>query len=127
MHYHGEYIHATPAEFQAAVVRALTEVPPVCEEERLIREFIASWPEYTGGWLLMHCGLFRSHSTDSEYSTASLFIDIDRHCSWMSVVVKGLKNFHLPGFNDGFIRRQQFISFHFLEEDVEAPVMRPET
>lgn len=120
-------IHTTPAEFQAAVVRALTKVPPVSEEEVHIHQFIARWPEYTGGWLLMHCGLFRGHSTESEYSTASLFIDIDRYCSWMSVAVKGLKNDHLPGFNDWFIRRQQFISFHFLEEGVDAPVMRPET
>ena len=127
MNYHGEYIHATPAEFQAAVVRALTKIPPVCEEETLIHEFIARWPEYTGGWLLLNCGLLRRHSTDREYSTVSLFIDIDRHSSWMSVVVKGLKQAPLPGFNDWFIRRQQFICFHFLEEGVDAPMMRPET
>lgn len=120
MHYHGEYIHATPGEFQAAVVRALTKVPPICEEERLIHEFIARWPEYTGGWLLMHCGLLRCHSTASEYVKASLFIRIDRHSSWMSVAVDGLKQALLPGFNDWFIRRQQFIHVDFLEKGVDA-------
>ncbi|XXN66779.1 hypothetical protein ACRQ84_22890 (plasmid) [Enterobacter ludwigii] len=127
MHYHGEYIHATPEEFQAVVVRALTKVPAVSEEEVLIHHFIERWPEYTGGWLLMHCGLFKCHSTESEYSTASLFILIDRYLSGMSVAVKGLKNDHLPGFNDGFIRRQQFISFHFLEKGVNAPMLRLDT
>lgn len=120
MHYNGEYIHTTPAEFQAAVVRALTKVPPVSEEEAHIHQFIARWPEYTGGWLLLNCGLLRRHSTDSEYSTVSLFIDIDRHSSWMSVVVKGLKQVPLPGFNDWFIRRQQFICFHFLKNGADA-------
>ncbi|MDI9223664.1 hypothetical protein QMZ62_23230 [Serratia sp. PF2-63] len=120
MHYHGGCIHATPAEFQTAVVRALTEVPPVCEEESLIHEFIARWPEYTGSWLLMHCGLLRCQSKDSEYSNASLIIQIDRHSSWMSVAVKGLKQTPLPGFNDWYIRRQQFISFHFLKNGADA-------
>ncbi|WP_058970044.1 hypothetical protein [Type-D symbiont of Plautia stali] len=127
MHYHGKYLQTTPAEFQAAVVRALTKVPPVSEEEVPIHQFIARWPEYTGGWLLMHCGLFRGHSTESEYSTASLFIDMDIYYSWMSVVVKGLKNAPHPGFNDWFIRRQQFISFQFLEEGVDASMLRSDT
>lgn len=127
MHYQREYIHATPEEFQAAVMRALTKLPPVCEEEVPIHEFIARWPAYTGGWLLMHCGLLRCHSTDSEYVNASLNIQIDRNSSWMSVVVKGLREAHLPGFNDGFIRRQQFICFHFLEKGVDAPMLRLDT
>lgn len=120
MYYHGEYIHATPEEFHAAVVRALTKVPPVSEAETAIHHFIERWPEYTGGWLLMHCGIFRRHSTDDDYVKASLFIHIDRYMSWMSVAVKGLKIHDIPGFNDWFIRRQQFICVQFLENDINA-------
>lgn len=117
MHYHGEFIHTTPEEFHAVVVRALTKRTPVSEEETLIQRFIARWPEYTGGWLLMHFGLLKRHSTDPEYANASLFIRADYNASWMDVYVKGLNIPAAPGFNDWFIRRQQFICFHFLKPD----------
>lgn len=120
MHHHGEHIHATPEEFQVAVIRALTNVPPASEEETVIHHFIARWPEYTGGWLLMHCGLLSRCLTDAGDVNASLSIRVDRHASWMSVDVKGLKPVPLPGFNDWFIHRQQFICFAFMKNDADA-------
>ena len=119
MHYHDKYIHTTPEEFRETIVRALTKMPPVSEAEAAIHHFIGRWPEYTGGWLLMHCGIFRRHSTDAEHSKISLFIRIDNYSSWMSIAVKGLKKQDVPGFNDWFIRRRQFICFEFLEKVIK--------
>jgi hypothetical protein len=109
-------INTTPEELFNAVTRALTRSPPDNETERFIHNFIQRWPYYTGGWLLLHCGLLRNKKAEMKCKTATLTIHTDHHASVMNIWVEGIKLEDLPGFNDFFIRRQQFIWFEFTDE-----------
>ena len=111
----GSIIRATPEELSQKVINVLRKKVPVKGEDHPLYDFIARWPEYTGGWLLWLCGLLDTEINQTQARAAYLHVEIDKYLSMMHVSVFGIPPFHLPAFNDYFIRREQFITFSFIE------------
>lgn len=116
MKFQGEYITATAEVLCAAITRALTGSPPLTAAEEKLHAFIQRWPHYTGGWLLYQCGRLNTEVQRQQQPVPPVFINIDRHNSWMTLIVCGMAAPEDTCLNDNFIRREQLVHFQYLNE-----------
>lgn len=112
----GEYITASPEVLCAAITRALTGSPSLTAAEEKLHAFIQRWPHYTGGWLLYQCGRLNTEVQRQQQPIPPVFISLDRHNSWMTLIVCGMAAPEDYYLNDALIRREQFIYFQYISD-----------